>query len=293
VRVFRTTESSFVEDAVPTCYTPGVRVAVVGHVEWVEFMRLDRIPSAGDIVQADPVLAVPAGGGAVAAVQLARWGAETDFFTAFGDDALGHRAHDELRARGVRVYATFRREPQRRALTFVDAQGERTIVLIGDRHVPRGADPLPWDELATCDAVYITGGDAGAVRRARRARAVVATSRVLPLLREAGIQVDVLVGSDNDLAERYAPDDLQVAPRVVVRTDSARGGYFVLADGVRQPYAAVPATVTGDTYGAGDTFAAGLTFALGEGRAPAEAVAFAAARAAEVVAFQGPYPPGS
>jgi ribokinase len=77
----------------------------------------------------------------------------------------------------------------------------------------------------------------------------------------------------------------------VVRTDGARGGYFVLPDGTRHTYAAVPATVTGDTYGAGDTFAAGLTLALAEGRPPEEAVAFASARAAEVVAFQGPYRP--
>lgn len=270
-----------------------MRVAVVGHVEWVEFVRVDQLPRAGDIVHVDPILAVPAGGGAVAAVQLARWGAESGFFTALGEDALGHRAHDDLRARGVKVRATFRREPQRRALTFVDAQRERTIVVIGDRIVVHGADALPWDELATCDAVYITGGDVAAVHQARRARAVVATSRVLPLLREAAIQLDALVGSDNDPAERYAPGDLPVVPHLVVRTDGARGGYFMLPDGVRHPYAAVPATVTGDTYGAGDTFAAGLTFALGEGRAAPEAVAFAAARAAEVVAFQGPYPPGS
>ena len=76
----------------------------------------------------------------------------------------------------------------------------------------------------------------------------------------------------------------------MTRTAGAQGGWFA-HDNVRQHYAAVPATVTGDTYGAGDTFAAALTFALGEHRAPADAVAFAAARAAEVVAFEGPYPP--
>jgi ribokinase len=51
----------------------------------------------------------------------------------------------------------------------------------------------------------------------------------------------------------------------------------------------VPAIVHGDTYGAGDTFAAALTFALGEGRTPADAIAFASARAAEVLAVRGPY----
>jgi ribokinase len=268
-----------------------MRVAVVGHVEWVEFARVERVPRAGEIVHADALLAVPAGGGGVAAAQLARWGAESLLFTALGDDPLGHRAHDELGARGVRLHVAFRGEAQRRALTLVDARGERTIVVLGDRLVAHGADPLPWDALGSCDAVYITGGDAAAVRQARRARVAVATARVLPLLREAGVALDALVGSDSDPDERYAPGDLPIAPRLVVRTDGARGGYFVLPDGARHSYAAVPATVTGDTYGAGDTFAAGLTLALGEGCPPDEAVAFAAARATEVVAFRGPYPP--
>jgi ribokinase len=275
-----------------TCYSVDVRVAVVGHVEWVEFVNVDRVPGPGDIVHGDPTLAVPAGGGAVAAVQLARFGAQSLFFTALGDDALGHRADDELRARGVQLHTTFRREPQRRALTLIDPQRDRTIIVIGARLTPRGADPLPWDELASCDAVYVTAGDLDAIRHARRARVVVATSRILPALREAGIQVDALVGSDNDPGERYAPGDLPLLPHLVVRTDGGRGGYALLPDGTRQRYAAVPTTVTGDTYGAGDTFAAGLAFALGERRPPTDAIAFAAARAAEVVAFHGPYPPG-
>jgi ribokinase len=267
-----------------------MRVAVVGHVEWVEFLRVDHVPRAGEIIQGTTTVAVPAGGGGVAAVQLARWGAETHFFTALGDDELGRRAATELRARGVKLHAAERHEPQRRAVTLVDAARERTIILSGHRHVARGEDALPWETLASCDAVYVTGGDAAAVQRARTARVLVSTARVLPLLRDAGIELDALVGSDDDPAEAYAPGDLSPAPRLVVRTDGAHGGTFAIGGAPAQRYAAVPAVVTGDTYGAGDTFAAALTLALGEGREPADALAFAAARAAEVVAFDGPYP---
>ncbi|MCW5808134.1 MAG: ribokinase, partial [Deltaproteobacteria bacterium] len=66
-----------------------MRVAVVGHVEWVEFLRVDHVPAAGDIVHARAELAVAAGGGAVAAVQLARWAGACTFYTALGDDELG------------------------------------------------------------------------------------------------------------------------------------------------------------------------------------------------------------
>lgn len=268
-----------------------LRIAVVGHLEWVEFVRVSGVPKPGEIAHGAAVLAVPGGGGAVAAVQLARFGAESHFFTALGNDALGHRAHDEMQAHGVRVHAAFRAEEQRRAITLVDAARERTIITIGDKHAPRADDPLPWDELAGFDAVYVTAGDAAAVRCSRSARIVVATSRALPLLREARIRLDALVGSAIDPAERYEPGDLDVAPALVVRTESDRGGHYVQSDGVVRRYATAPAKVTGDAYGAGDTFAAGLTFALAEGKAPADALAFAAARAAEVVAFEGPYPP--
>jgi ribokinase len=270
-----------------------MKVAVVGHLEYVDFVEVDRLPAAGEIVHAEPRLAVAAGGGAVAAVALARWAKSALFFTSFGDDDYGRRARTELAAYGVTLHAVTRTgTPQRRAITFVDAQRERTIVVIGTRHVAHGADPLPWSELATCDAVYITGGDAGAVRAARAARVVVATSRCLALLRSANIVIDALVGSANDPGERYAPGDLDPAPRIVVRTAGSKGVRFVV-DGVEHHHAATPVKVTGDTYGAGDTFAAGLTYALGEGRPPADAVAFAAQRAAEVLAFRGPYPPRS
>jgi ribokinase len=267
------------------------RVAVVGHLEWVEFLRVERVPAAGEIVPADLRLEVPAGGGAVAAVQLARWGAECTFFTALGNDERGHRAHDELRARGVTVHAAFRGEPQRRAVTMVDARRERTIVTVGSRAVPHGGDALPWHELAECEAVYVTGCDASAVHHARRARVLVGTSRVLSLFSDTGVQLDALVGSAADASERYSPGDLAVVPHVVVRTEGERGGFYLSSDGSSHRYAPVPATVTGDTYGAGDTFAAALTLALGMNRSITDALAFASSQAAEVLAFEGPYPP--
>ena len=46
-----------------------MRVAVVGHVEWIEFARVERVPKAGEIVHASETWEAAAGGGAVAAVQ--------------------------------------------------------------------------------------------------------------------------------------------------------------------------------------------------------------------------------
>lgn len=267
-----------------------MRVAVVGHVECVEFVRLGRLPSPGDIVHAVEVWSEPAGGGAVAAGQLQKLVGAVTFFTALGDDELGRRALSELRAFGIRVEAAFRPEPQRRAITVLDDRGERTIIVIGDRMVPRLDDPLPWHELEGCDAVYVTGCDAAAVRAARSASVLLATPRTLVSLREAAVELDVLVGSGSDAGERYSKGDLVPEPHVVVRTDGARGGSYELANGTSGRFAASPLTgPIADAYGCGDNFAAGLTYGLGARFSLAEALAFAARCGASALTGRGAY----
>src|SRR5207244_7994124 len=132
---------------------------------------------------------------------------------------------------------------------------------------------LPCGELAERDAVYLTGGDVEAVRAARRARVLVATSRVLPLLAEARVELDALVGSGRDPSEHYEPGDLDPAPRYAVMTAGASGGAWREPGGEPVAYAAEPLPgPVGDAYAAGDSFAAGLTHGLGAGMPLAEAV---------------------
>ena len=270
-----------------------MKVAVVGHVEWVEFVRVGRVPEPGSIVTAREVWAEPAGGGAVAAVQLRRLAGDALFLTALGDDDVGRAALEQLRGLGVRVESAFRDEPQRRAFTYVDDAGERTITLLSHKLVPRAADPLPWDELKNHDAVYFTGGDAEAVRRARAARILVATARELPTLQEAGVELDVLVRSATDPGERYEPGDLAPAPKLVVATEGKEGGSYESAAGSGR---FEPGSLRGelaDTYGAGDSFAAGLTYALARGEGLEPALAFASAQGANAMTRRGAHGPES
>jgi len=262
-----------------------MEVAVVGHVEWVDFLHVERPPKAGEIVQATNAWQAAAGGGADAAVQLRKLAGSATLYTALGDDALGRRAFEELTRRGVRVEAAWRDEPQRRACCFLDTAGERTIALLGPKLVPQAADPLPWDELKDVDGVYFTGGDAGAVHLARRANVLVATARELPVLREARVQLDVLLGSSADSGERYE-GGLEPAPRYAVRTEGARGG--TVEPGGRFPPGEVPGPVV-DAYGAGDAFAAGLTYGLASGMRVEGALELASRCGAAVLAGRGPY----
>src|ERR671933_1794468 len=210
----------------PECETPPVKIVVVGHVEWVEFARVEHVPEPGEIVHALETWAEAAGGGAVAAVQLARLAGSATLFTVLGDDELGRRSRRQLERQGVTVRAVVAPEPQRRAFTFVDAEGERTITVLGEKLVPSGADRrLPWGELEGADAVYFVSGDPAAALAARAARVLVATSRELPTLREAAVELDALVGSGEDAGERY-PGDLEPPPRLVVTTAGGLGGWM-------------------------------------------------------------------
>jgi ribokinase len=267
-----------------------VKVAVVGHVEWIEFVRVERVPAPGQIVHALESWEEPGGGGAVAAVQLARLARDCLFLTALGDDELGHRAERELTALGVRVEAVWRPAPQRRAFVFTDAHAERTITVMGDRVGPRGADPLPWHELAGVDGVYFTAGDADAVRAARAARMLVSTARTIRPLAEAGAQIDMLVTSSRDVGERYTHGDIEPPPHLVARTAGAAGGWVEAPDGRRTEWTAAPLPGPPvDAYGAGDSFAAGLMYGLAAGRSPEEALAIGAQCGAACVTGRGPY----
>lgn len=267
-----------------------MKTAVVGHVEWAEFAQVERVPDPGDIVHATEYFELPAGGAAVAAVQIARLGGGCLFLTATGDDDRADLVVSGLRERGLRVEAARRDTDQRRAFVYLDTDGERTITTIGERVGPEVEDPLPWDELKDVDAVYLTAGNADTVRAARAARIVVASVRTGAALIDSGIQLDVLVASANDKGEVYERGDFDLEPRWVVRTDGARGGTLETAEGEVTTWTSNPPTTAKvDSYGAGDTFAGGITYGLGRGFPIETAIAFGAFCGASSVRGRGPY----
>ena len=262
-----------------------MRAAVVGHIEWLEFVPVEAVPRPGEIVHADESWEQAAGGGSVAAVQLSKLADSVDFFTALGNDEHARLAREELEARGITVHATAVDAPQRSGFTFVDEAGERTITTIGRKLHPRGHDDtLPWHELAGCDAVYLCAGDADALLMARRARVLVATARELATLKQGSVELDALVSSAKDEAELYQPGQLDPEPRLVVTTSGKLGGWAQPGG----PYSAAPLPPNpADAYGAGDCFAAGLAFALAAGLDGLEALDFAARCGAGALAGPG------
>jgi ribokinase len=267
-----------------------VRVAVVGHVEWVEFVRGDHVPAAGEIVHATDTFEEPAGGGGVAAVQLARMAGASTLLTALGTDDLAERSRTRFAELGVEVDAASREGPTRRAHTFLDSHGERTITTIGERLAPERADSLDWPALDGADAVYVTAGDEGALQAARAARVLVASPRTGRVLAESGVPLDALVYSDRDELESAFALALEPRPALLVATRGADGGRYETTDGKSGTWSAAPLPgPIADSYGCGDSFAAAVTYGLAAGEDVGSSLELAAEAGASCLTRRGPY----
>jgi ribokinase len=265
-------------------------MAVVGHVEWVTFARVPHVPRAGEVLHASEPFEEPAGGGAVAAVQLARLAGGAVLVTALGDDEHGRRAVTRLRELGVEVWAAKRTAPTRTAVTLIDDADERTITTFGARLEAVGDDEdVAWSKLVEMDAVYFTAGDVSALRAARGARVLVANPRALDALGH-GIPLDALVLSEDDTIEQREADRARDEADLVVSTEGARGGvYRGRKDTSGRWTAAIPPGDPVDSYGCGDSFAAGFTYGLGAGLTVPDALDLAARCGAVCLTGRGPY----
>jgi ribokinase len=261
-------------------------IGVVGHVEWVDFVSVPHLPDHGEIVNAQSAFARAAGGGGVAATVLAELGAEVDFYCALGRDDDGQATVAQLEDRGVRVHVAWRDEPTRRAVTFLEPGGERTIVTLGDRLEPLGSDDLEWERLRDAGSVYFTAGDPGALQNAHASPVVVATPRARDVLEADGAWVYALIFSESDDDERAWSNRVASHTRLLVATEGGHGGrWWGESEGSWDP-APLPGQRR-DTYGAGDSFAAAFTLGLGRGDSVADAAKLGAEAGARAMTIVG------
>lgn len=260
-----------------------VRIAVVGHVEHVVIAPVQRLPAAGEIVHLDDMVWLPGGGGGTAYFQLVRSPAELHLFTALGNDDAAAVVSERIHASGGHVHAVRRSLPHTRDVVLITPDGERTILVMGEPLHPELNDPLPWELLRTCRAVYFTGQDPEVLRAARAAELLVLTSRRADALARSGVRADVVVGSSLDTREASTLRDYPVPPKALVMTEGAKGGYVETADGVTRFPAPPSSGPPRGAYGAGDSFAGALTWYLAAGLAIEAACARAAEHGAAVL----------
>ena len=181
-----------------------MQTAVVGHVEWVEFARVERVPLPGEIVQASESWAEAAGGGGVASVQLAELAGACTLFTALGrDDARGSVVGAAHRPRGARRG----RAPCRAATARVHLRGRTRRADDHDhRREARSARQRPASVAGArgdrCGVLRQRGRRGACGRHGRPASSWRRPGRC-PSSQEAGVELDALVRSAGDPSERY------------------------------------------------------------------------------------------
>ena len=268
------------------------RVAVVGHTEWVQFVRVARQPEPGGLVEGTLLFEHAGGGAVVAATVLAGLGAQVDLYTALPGDERARRARADLQAQGITVHAALRPGSTRLAFTTLVDRGERTIVTVGERHAPRLDDDLDLGPLHAADGAYATAGDAGLLGEAGRRGRCVVTTRIGPPEAFAGVAgIAAAVFSASDAGETGALERWARIAGLLVATEGSDGGHWREGDGRppnrgRWPAAPLPGPPR-DSYGCGDSFAAGFAFGLARGEDAAGAAAVGASCGAAMLTRVG------
>src|SRR6266508_5536795 len=121
------------------------RFWVVGPIAWDWVLRLERLPSSGDFIQAQSATGRPGGAGANVALALASTSAPVHLVGYVGQDQVGARMLEFLQSGAVDVAHVARLEGRTsQVLIFIEPSAERTMVGFLPDHLREVA--IPADE---------------------------------------------------------------------------------------------------------------------------------------------------
>ena len=268
---------------------PKLKLAVIGHVEWVTFLKVDQLPLAGEISHAKDCFEEAAGGAAVAAVQMARLiNGPVDLITSLGKDSYGEKCYERLTKLGLNLKVAWREKPTRKGISLISKDGERAITVIGERLQPIASDNLPWGDMQNYDGIFVTATDKEGIRLARKAKFLSATPRTgEQTLKNSKVKINALIGSGLDPGEKINLEELKPKPDIYISTKGKSGG-TIFPKNIN--YKSIkPSSKEIDTYGCGDCFAGAVTTALSAKLNLEQAINIGAYCGAECSTHYGPY----
>ena len=238
-----------------------LKFAVIGHIEWINFIEVDQLPKPGLISHSKKSIEYPAGGGSVIAKRLRELtNSDVHFFTALGNDFYGKQCLNILENMGIKLHVAWCDKPTRKGFSLIDSEGERSITIIGDRLAPTHKDNLDWSILNEMDGVFITAADMQIFKKSRIAKTLCSTPRAgLNIINESKIFLDGLIGSNLDPGEAFSLTELSLKPKFVIKTEGENGG-ILFPGGRYKAFENIKDKV--DSYGCGDSFAAGILYGL-------------------------------
>ncbi len=268
---------------------PKLKLAVIGHVEWVTFLKVDQLPLAGQISHAKDSFEEAAGGAAVAAIQMARLiNGPVDLITSLGKDNYGEKCYERLTKLGLNLKVAWREKPTRKGISLISKDGERAITVIGERLQPIGSDSLSWSDMKNYDGIFVTATDKEGITFARKAKFLSATPRIgTNILKMSKVKLNALIGSGLDPGEKINFEELIPRPDIYIATKGKSGGSIYPEN---HKYKSIrPSSKEIDTYGCGDCFAGAVTTALSAKLNLEQAIKIGAYCGAECSTHYGPY----
>jgi ribokinase len=293
------------------------RVVVVGSLNADFVLRVPRAPRPGETVVGSSFAQFPGGKGANQAYAAARLGAEVTMIGQVGGDPFGGWLRDSLAAGGVDVSSVGvdPAAPTGVALISIDESGQNQIVIVpGANGSFTPAALRPHEDRLRGAGVVLLQLEIPidtVVRAAEQAREAGAVVILDPAPARADLPAALLAAADwvtpNETelaildgrpgATLSRPEATAAARRLCARgarnvvVKLGADGALVLADrGAREQLVPAFPVRAVDTTAAGDAFNAAFAVSLTEGRAPADAAAFAAAAAAVSVTRRGAQP---
>jgi len=235
--------------------------AVIGHVEWMNFLNVDQFPKPGVISHSKKSHEYPAGGGSIIAKTLSELTLnKIHFFTALGNDDYGKKSFKILSNMGIKLHVAWRDKPTRKGFSLIDSQSERAITVIGERLAPNSNDNLEWSLLKHMDGIFITASDSETFKMARSASILCTTPRVgLNTINKSNVLLDGLIGSNLDPGESFSLSELAVKPKYIIKTEGENGGIIFPGGRYKALKNKKPKV---DSYGCGDSFAAAILYGM-------------------------------
>ncbi len=266
-----------------------LKFAVIGHIEWINFLKVDLLPKPGIINHAKKSLELPAGGGALIAKTLYELSNnEIHFFTSLGKDYYGEKSFEFFKNIGINIHVAWRSDSTRKGFSLIDNNGERSITIIGKRLAPSYKDDLDWNILCDMDGIFITAGDDHLIKKAREANILCTTPRVgIDLINQSKVYLDALIGSNLDPDEFFLLSDLKKEPRYIIKTEGEKGGISLPGGRFK---AINNNNLKIDSYGCGDSFAAGILYGLAESWPIEKALKLGTVLGRNCIEHFGPYP---
>lgn len=267
-------------------------VCVVGSANLDLVATVERLPAPGETVPGSNYAEYPGGKGLNQAVACARAGASTAFVGAVGSDGAGTALLDVMRDDGIDISGVVvASAPSGRALIFVSAEGENSIVVVaGANDMVAPATPPPTTVvLAQLEVPVATIEHAFRAAKAAGATTVLNPAPVKPLPDSLLALCDVLTPNEHEVELLGGVDRLRsLGAAAVIVTRGSEGADLHTSSGVE--HIAAHPVVAVDTTGAGDCFSGSLCARLAAGDALLDAMRYASVAAALSTTVAGAVP---